>query len=327
VAGQFTLTREGDFDLPLTVNLLISGNATNGVDYQNVPSSITIPIGQASAVISILPYVDLNTELNETVSFQIADSSGYIVGSASTAQVVIEDLKPQLTLEVDEAIAGVANNTYNPGQVLIRRGGLLSTSFVARFTFTGTATNGIDYDAVTNTTFSAGDTMKLITFQARPSVNFGSAEAKTIRMTIKPDAAFISMVPSADLVLAPQRLSYAQWLATRGANASDDELLRYGFSQGTQPSDNSIFARTPKATVEDGYLTLRFRKKPGVSDLNYQVEYSNNFTQWQTGPDAVEDITSQVAPNDPGAAVFRSKKPISAEKAASMRVKLLQTND
>ena len=327
VAGQFTLTREGDLDLPLTVNLFISGNATNGVDYQNIGSSITFPIGQASAVISILPYVDSNTEFNETVSFEIVGSPDYLIGSSATAQVVIEDLKPQLSLEVIDGVAGVTDNADNAAQVLVRRGGVLSTNFIVQFDLTGTAKNGTDYDSVATTaSFAAGDTMKLVRFQAKPTVNFAGAEAKSIRMSIKPDATFIAMVPSVDLMLAPQRLSYDQWLAEHGANPSDDEMLRYAFSQGALPSDPTMSARMPKASIENGYLTLRFRKKPGVSDMNYQVQYSCNFTDWQSGPDAVEDITSTAAPNDPGAAVFRSKKPMSADRVASMRVKLLLDN-
>ena len=57
--------------------------------------------------------------------------------------------------------------------------------------------------------------------------------------------------------------------------------------------------------------------------MNYVVEYTNNLNQWQTGPEAVEDITPLVAPNDPAAAVYRSKTPISAQRVAAMRVKLL----
>jgi hypothetical protein len=327
VAGQFTITREGDFDLPLTVTFLISGNATNGADYQNVASSLTIPSGQAGAVISILPYVDTTAEFNETVYFQLADSAGYLTGSAASAQIVIEDLKPQISLEVVEGIAGVTGSA--PAAVLVRRSGVVSPEVFVQFTLSGTAKSGTDYNTVTPyLTFTAGQTAKIVEFVPKAAVNFAGAEAKTIRMTVKADAAYASMGSSADLTLVPQRLSYDEWLATRGVNASDDEMLRYGFSQGTLPGDNSMFARMPKATVENGYLTLRFRKKPGVSDLNYQVQYTTNFTDWENGPDAVEDITSQVAPNDPGAAVFRSKKPLSAEKSASMRVKLLlDTND
>jgi hypothetical protein len=320
--GQFTISREGDLDLPLTVNLQITGNATNGVDYQNVPTAITIPAGQAAAVVSILPYVDATVEFSEVVAFQIAESAGYLTGTATIAQIVIEDLKPQLSLEVIEGIAGVSDGT--PGAVLIRRSGLLSPEVFVQFTLSGTAKSGIDYNTVTPyLTLAPGQTTRIVEFVPKTNVNFGSAEAKTIRMTLKPDAAFASMVPAANLVLVPQRLSYDEWLASRGVEASDEALIHYGFSTGLPSNHPSIFSRQPKATIENGYLTLRFRKKPGVTDMNYVVEYTNNLNQWQTGPEAVEDITPLVAPNDPAAAVYRSKTPISAQRVAAMRVKLL----
>ncbi|MCW1883828.1 type I secretion C-terminal target domain-containing protein [Luteolibacter flavescens] len=327
VAGQFTVTREGDLDVPLTVSLVISGNATNGVDYENVGSSITIPAGQAAAVISILPYVDSLVEFNETVFFQLATSSSYLLGSSASAQITIEDLKPQIALQVVEGIAGVTGST--PGTVFVRRSGMVAPEVTVQLALSGTAKSGTDYNTVAPyVTLAPGQTTKVIEFIPKPTVNFSGADAKTIRMTVKPDAAYASTGSSADLVLVPQRLSYDEWLAARGLPASDEALLHYGFSQTTQPGDNSMFARMPKASVENGHLTLRFRKKPGVSDMAYQVQYSTNLGEWQTGSDVIEDITSQVAPNDPGAAVFRSKKPMSAEKVAAMRVKLrLETED
>ena len=326
-AGQFTISREGDSDLPLTVNLLITGNATNGVDYQSVPTAITIPAGQAAAVVSILPYVDATVEFSEVVAFQLAESTTYLTGTATIAQIVIEDLKPQLSLEVIEGIAGVSDGT--PGAVLIRRSGLLSPEVFVQFTLSGTARSGIDYNTVTPyLTLAPGQTTRIVEFVPKANASFGSAEAKTIRMTLKPDAAFASMVPAASLVLVPQRLSYDEWLASRGVEASDEALIHYGFSTGLPSNHPSIFSRQPKATIENGYLTLRFRKKPGVTDMNYQVQYSTNLNQWQTGPDVIEDITPQVAPNDPAAAVFRSKTPISAQRVAAMRVNLqLETGD
>jgi hypothetical protein len=327
VAGRFTISREGDLDAPLTVNLLITGSATNGVDYQNVPASVTIPADQTAAVLSILPYVDATVEFGETVALQIVDSSGYLTGTAASAQIVIEDLKPQISLEVLERVAGVSGGS--PAAVLLRRGGLTSPEVFVQFTLGGTAKSGIDYNTVTPwLTLAAGQTTRLIEFVPKPSVNFGTAEAKTIRITVKPDTTFATMVPSADIVLAPRRLTYDEWLFDRGLTASDGALLQYAFNTGAQPNDPSMFARQPKATLEGGHLTLRFRKKPGVSDMNYQVQYTTNFTDWQSGPDAVEDITAQAAPNDPGAAVFRSKTPMSAERVAAMRVKLLlETED
>jgi hypothetical protein len=75
--------------------------------------------------------------------------------------------------------------------------------------------------------------------------------------------------------------------------------------------------------VENGHLVLRFRRKPGIADLQYGVEYSNDLRQWSGGSEAVEDITWQVAPNDAGAAVYRAKRLISQDAAAFMRVRLI----
>jgi hypothetical protein len=79
----------------------------------------------------------------------------------------------------------------------------------------------------------------------------------------------------------------------------------------------------PKSAAANDRLTLSFRRKPGVTDLRYQVEYSTDLVNWSTGPTVVEDITSQVAPNDPAAAIFRAKRPISEVDKAAMRVRLV----
>lgn len=322
-AGRFTVTREGDVSQPLTVSLLISGNASNGVDYQRIPTDITIPPGQAGAVITILPYVDSLVEFNEVVYLEVATSSSYLIGTAASAQIAIDDLKPQISLEVLEGIAGVSDGT--PAAVLVRRGGLLSPEVFVQFTLSGSATNGTHYNRLSPyLTMAAGQTTKIIEFIPKASVNFAGAEGRTIRMSIQPDAAFASMVSVANLVLVPQRMTYDEWLAAGGKPASTATLMNYGFAQvSSDILDPVANARLPKATMENGYLTLRFRKKPGITDMDYRVEYTNDLVHWLNGPSVVEDISSQVSPNDPAAAVFRSKQPISAEKAAMMRVKLL----
>jgi hypothetical protein len=57
--------------------------------------------------------------------------------------------------------------------------------------------------------------------------------------------------------------------------------------------------------------------------MDYRVEYSSDLSNWLTGPTVVEDISFQVAPTDPAAAVYRAKVPIAAEKSGMLRVKLL----
>jgi hypothetical protein len=285
---------------------------------------VLLPAGESGVAVKIRPYVDAQVEFNEIVHLALALSPDYLLGTASSAQIVIEDLKPQLSLETLESLASVADGA--PGAVLMRRGGLLSPEVFVQFTLAGTAVNGVDYNYITPyLTLAPGQTTRLIEFVPKAAVNFGSAEAKSIRMTLKADAAYALPAPVAHLMLVPKKLSYPAWLAESGlAGDSDEHLTRYGFSLDPQrPWGPASLARMPKAVTRDGHLTLQFRRKPGVTDLQYQVEYSNDFLNWTSGPAVVEDITAQAAPNDPGAAVFRAKRPISEADKAAMRVRLV----
>lgn len=43
---------------PITINWTISGTATNGVDCNTIPTNITIPAGQTSNSIQVIPTID-----------------------------------------------------------------------------------------------------------------------------------------------------------------------------------------------------------------------------------------------------------------------------
>lgn len=321
--GVFTVSREGNLDTTLHVPLVISGTAVNGVDYEWLASQLRLPAGQASATIIIRPYVDSQVEFNEVVRLDLGTSSDYLVDAASSAQIAIEDLKPQIAFEVLEQLASVADNM--PAVVLMRRGGVTSTDVFVRFALGGTAVNGVDYDYVTPyQLLSPGQTVRMLEFRPKVTVNFHAAEAKSIRMTLTPDSAYaLPQTPSVEVMIVPEKLNYASWLADSGMTAGGDPSLitRYAFSvDPLQPFAPASLRRMPQAVMQDGFLTLHFRRKPAAADLRYVVEYSNDFNQWLSGPEVVEDITAQAAPNDPSAAVFRAKRPIAA--AAGMRVRL-----
>ncbi len=57
------------------INYTISGTATNGVDYNQIPSSLSIPAGQDSATITITPIMDNIIEGFETVQFIVQTSA------------------------------------------------------------------------------------------------------------------------------------------------------------------------------------------------------------------------------------------------------------
>ena len=55
----------------LTVNYEIGGTATNGVQYATLPGNVTIPAGEHSAIITVVPIDDGPPEINMTVILNI----------------------------------------------------------------------------------------------------------------------------------------------------------------------------------------------------------------------------------------------------------------
>ena len=328
-AGTLLISREGDSTESLLLNLSILGNATNGVDYQSLPSTLSIPAGQESATLTILPYVDTSYEFGEVVRIELLGSENYLLSDRASAEMVIEDLKPQLSFEVFEGLASAEG--AQPGALLLRRAGLISSEVLVQFTLSGTAVNGVDFQSVPSyLNLGANQTTKLIEITPKPDIEFGDAEAKVVRMTIKPSIDYVLNHQTGEIVIVPKKLTYGNWAVennepTSISTAPDAALMSYAFAPNSdQDGIGSYFSRLPKVTMEDGYLTLRFRRKPGITDMAYQVEYASDFANWQTGESVVEDVSSQVAPNDPGAAVFRAKQPMSATTAAGMRVRLVE---
>src|SRR5204862_2772236 len=65
--GVFTVTRTGNTTGSLVVNYVVTGTATAGSDYTALSGTVTIPIGQASATITVPVLDDALVEGSETV--------------------------------------------------------------------------------------------------------------------------------------------------------------------------------------------------------------------------------------------------------------------
>jgi hypothetical protein len=94
MTGTFRLTRTRSAQSQgqeLIVNLTIGGSATNGMDYDQIPTTVLIPTSVDTLDIIVRPREDTLVEGNETVQVSIAGGPGYQVGSPSTATVTIND--------------------------------------------------------------------------------------------------------------------------------------------------------------------------------------------------------------------------------------------
>ncbi len=88
--GQFRVSRTADASFPLSVKYLITGTASNGLDYTYLSNMVVIPAGESFATITVAPLFDYLTEGTETVTLTLV-TNGYKLGSVTNATVSITD--------------------------------------------------------------------------------------------------------------------------------------------------------------------------------------------------------------------------------------------
>lgn len=96
VPGVLTIRRTRGTDGSLTVFLRADGTATTGIDYEALPSSVTIPAGESSVRVNLLPRDDLLVEGPEVARVRLAPASTYLLhGYLDEALIVIHDDEPK----------------------------------------------------------------------------------------------------------------------------------------------------------------------------------------------------------------------------------------
>jgi hypothetical protein len=88
VNGSFKIIRS-DTNNAVTVNYTLTGTATNGVDYNAVGNSVTIPAGSMSSAVMIVPKATTDMLATKSVVLTLSTNSSYSVTSANSALVSI----------------------------------------------------------------------------------------------------------------------------------------------------------------------------------------------------------------------------------------------
>ncbi len=89
--GVLTFTRSGATTYPLDVPITIAGDALAGTHYQTLPTSVTIPAGQASATLAVTPIADAIAQGDRSVSVTIASDFAIASDAATPAAITIKD--------------------------------------------------------------------------------------------------------------------------------------------------------------------------------------------------------------------------------------------
>ena len=154
--GTFTFSRTGSTTAALTVNFTRNGTATAVDDYVDFALSVTIPIGQATATVTVTPVLDPQAETTETVQLTLA-SGAYLVGTPNIASIQIADSTIPL-VSVQASDASASEPGPNTGTFTFSRTGNTAAPLTVTYTVNGTATSGTDYNVIgTTVTFAAGN--------------------------------------------------------------------------------------------------------------------------------------------------------------------------
>lgn len=157
VGSGYTFSRSGNADAPLTVYYTIEGTAANGTDFTSITNDLTIPAGQTSTVLLIQPLDDVVAEGEETVVITLTAHPAYRVGTPSISVLTIYDNDLDVWLEVSDARA--AEPGEDEGEFTFVRFGSTNADLTVFFTVSGSASNGLDFVALTNSiTISSNET-------------------------------------------------------------------------------------------------------------------------------------------------------------------------
>jgi hypothetical protein len=216
--GTFTISRDGSTTNALTVNYSLSGTAANGTDYQVLSGSVTIPIGAASANVTVRPIDDAVAKGNRTLVLAISASTDYDAGSPNSAVITIADNdqapeKPVVSVTASDVLAsepGADTATFT-----VSRTGSSAAALTVRYALGGTAINGVDYQSLSG------------------SVTI-PAQASSANIVVRPiDDKLVEVAELVTLTLTPDTTYTVGPLATAVITIADDDLPLLGIGSAT----------------------------------------------------------------------------------------------
>ncbi|HVK57717.1 MAG TPA: Ig-like domain-containing protein, partial [Candidatus Kapabacteria bacterium] len=113
-SGAIRFSRSPTDGNAVTVDFVVGGTAQNGIDYNQVGSSVVIPAWSAQQEIMINPSTDNEVEEEETLTIQLRPASSYNIGSPASAVVRIADLvnrPPTISTVADQTIEAGASSS------------------------------------------------------------------------------------------------------------------------------------------------------------------------------------------------------------------------
>ena len=302
--GTFRISRDRDTNTALTINFTVGGAAVSGTDYTNLGTSVTLPIGVWETNLVVWPRNDSAFETNETVVLALTILAAYRVDPlAALATVTLVDDEQGVSVTGSGVSAEDGSST---GAFVISRTGSTASNLTVFFSWAGTALTNDFSPFTTNAVIPAGTNS--IT-RAIVAANDGVPEGiESLVLTLATNAAYTVLTQNTAGITLMDVGVPSYWNQWRAANFTPGELSQPLISgPDADPDGDSrrnlmeyACNRPPKLADAGGELAgaleiippppgqnsyiVRFTRRLAPTDLLYEVQVSDNFSSWQTGP-------------------------------------------
>ena len=150
----------------LVINYSLKGTAVNGVDYQTLSGQVTIPSNSQTVTLEIFPITTATRNGSQTLILECLPGKLYDVGASNVAAFTVrgDSLLPRISVTATQPITVEGSSTY--GNFRFSRTGDTSQALAVSYAIGGTATNGIDYSAISGSiSFAAGSAVVDLSIQ------------------------------------------------------------------------------------------------------------------------------------------------------------------
>ena len=228
--GSFTISRTGDIAAALDVAFTLTGTATAGDDYTEISSTATIAAGENSVVVPVEVIDDDLFEADETVIATLDSGSDYALGDTSQATITIasDDAKPVVSIVSSDETAAEPDDD---GEFTISRTGDTSEELTVSLLVAGSASAGIDYEAIASAlTIAAGESSATIPVSVIDDDLFESTE--TVNITLESSDDYELGTSAASVSISSEDISIE--VPTTAINPTSNNLLSVGGNTATQ---------------------------------------------------------------------------------------------
>lgn len=293
VPRTLTITRTGNLEAALNVDLTFVGAAEMNVDYSvwggagsNFIRNIVFARGESVKTVDITPIQDT-----------LVESEDINVGVLGQPQITLLPAPLKLSLNDAPAISIQPLQPYArrigqvPGLVAISRSGPVTDALDVSLQFGGSATNSVDYATLSPViSFPVG--VRTVQLVVQPASVQPQDRAAVAQISLIPDVTrYALMTPWTASVLIMDGFdnsvrTFSDWQYASGNVGLRDPDLHsanyvLAYVYGSDPARINDPANRMQVAISNGIVELRASTASGLSDVNLVLQSSSDLVSWQ----------------------------------------------